>query len=193
MAARSTMASLITHVRELTNAQTSDFSDNQVQAFLDQHRVEYRYLPLCPLPTRAAGGVLQYKTFVLELLSPRRIEGNEGSDPDAYQLVDNTYEALTPATEDLVNGRWTFAAEPSRPVMIVCYAYDCFAAAVALLEQWAAKLRTTGDKVLTSFEDNGQKFEWKATTTSLQTLIDTYRAQMCAVSVVIIDSDHMPW
>jgi hypothetical protein len=43
MAARTTMAELITKVRELTNATTSDFSDVKVQAFLDRHRVEFRY------------------------------------------------------------------------------------------------------------------------------------------------------
>src|SRR5690242_19213376 len=103
MAARSTMATLITKVRELTNAGTSDFSDDQVQALLDRHRIEFRYSYLCEHETRAVGGVVEYKTFTLARLAPRMIEGNAGSDPDQYFLFDSSYAALTPASEDLVN------------------------------------------------------------------------------------------
>jgi hypothetical protein len=200
MAARTTIAELITKVRELTNATTSDFSDLKVQAFLDRHRVEFRYAELCAIETIEAGPVQTYKTFLLERLAPRMIEGNTGSDPDAYQLLDNTYTALTPATEDLVNGRWTFTAEPTRPVMIVCWAYDVYAAAVDLLEEWAALLRASQSQtVLKAVEDNGQRFEWQATdqqATSLSALANTYRSRMCLETVSIRDGDvaaSMPW
>lgn len=187
------MASLITKVRQLTNATTSDFSDDLVQGFLDRHRVEFRYWELCPIPTRAAGGVVTYKTFELDRHRPRMIEGNEGADPDAYQLLDNTYAALAPATEDMVNGRWTFTAEPTRPVMIVCWAYDFYAAAVDLLEEWAAKLRASQSQtVLKAVEDNGQRFEWQATdvqATSLSALADTFRSRMCIETSHIYDAD----
>lgn len=190
------MATLITKVRALTNAAAGDFSDDQVQAFLDRHRVEFRYADLCAIPTRAAGGVT-YKTFELEHLNPRMIEGNEGNDPDAYAIFDNAYAALTPATEDLINGRWTFAAEPTRPVMITCWAYDVYAAAVDLLEEWAAKLRSTSgqSQSLKAFEDNGQRFEWREgdALTSISGLLETYRSRMCLESVTITDKDVMPW
>jgi hypothetical protein len=200
MAARTTMATLITKVRDLTNATTADFSDEKVQAFLDRHRVEARYVELCAIETIAPGPVQTYKTFLLERLAPRMIEGNEGSDPDAYSILDNTYTALTPATEDLINGRWTFTVEPTRPVMIVCWAYDVYAAAVDLLEEWAAVLRASQSQtVLKAVEDNGQRFEWQATdiqATSLSALANTYRSRMCLEATSIADGDvatYQPW
>jgi hypothetical protein len=195
MAARTTMAPLITKVRELTNAVTGDFTDDQVQAFLDRHRIEFRYQYLCELATRAAGGVVEYKTFTLERLAPRMIEGNAGSDPDAYFLYDNSYAALTPTTEDLVNGRWTFTTQPAMPVIILCWAYDFYAAAVDLLEEWAAKLRTAQTLALKSFKDNGQEFVWQSDekATSLSGLADEYRKHMCLESTHIYDADSLPW
>jgi hypothetical protein len=193
MAARSTMATLITKVRDLTNATTSDFSDLEVQGFLDRHRLEFRYRELCAIETIAPGPVQTYKTFELERLAPRMLEGNEGSDPDAYSIVDNTYTSLTPLTEDLVSGRWTFTDEPTRPVMITAWAYDVYAAAVDLLEEWAALLRASQSQtVLKAVEDNGQRFEWQPTdqqATSLSALANTYRSRMCLESSVIADSD----
>lgn len=187
------MATLIAKVRALTNATSSDFSDDLVQGFLDRHRVEFRYADLCAIETRASGGVATYKTFELERVVPRMIEGNEGADPDAYSIVDNNYNALSPATEDLVNGRWSFAAEPTRPVRILCWAYDVYAAAVDLLEEWVAKRAPTQtDKVLKSVTDNGQTFSYEiidADGASLSKLIETYRARMCVESVHLADSD----
>lgn len=197
MAARSTIATLITKVRELTNATTSDFSDDKVQAFLERHRVEFRYVDLCPVESRAAGGVVSYKTFQLERLTPRMLEGNLGSDTDQLFLYDSTYAALTPTAEDLVNGRWTFATQPSMPVMLLAWAYDVYAAAVDLLEEWAALLRASqSQSVLKAVEDNGQRFEWQATdtrATTLSGLADTYRSRMCLENSSVIDTDTLPW
>ncbi len=191
MAARSTMATLITKVRALTNAGSSDFTDEAVQAFLDRHRVEFRYADLCAIETRAAGGVFVYKTFELERFKPRMIEGNDGDDTDQCLLFDNNYNPLTPATSDLVNGRWVFAAEPTRPVRIQCWAYDVYAAAVDLLEQWASTLRTAQSQSLKSVTDNGQTFEWRDNdqATSLSGLADTFRARMCVETSTIYDAD----
>jgi hypothetical protein len=157
-----------------------------VQGFLDRHRLEFRYRELCAIETIAPGPVQTYKTFELERLAPRMLEGSPA-------VVDNTYTALTPATEDLVSGRWTFTTEPTRPVMITSWAYDVYAAAVDLLEEWAALLRASQSQtVLKAVEDNGQRFEWQPTdqqATSLSALANTYRSRMCLESSVIADSD----
>lgn len=193
MAARTTMATLITKVRDLTNATTSDFSDDKVQAFLDRHRLEFRYVDLCPIESRAAGGVISYVTFKLEHFAPRMLEGNLGNDTDQLFLFDNTYTALTSTAEDLVNGRWVFATQPTMPVRILCWAYDVYAAAVDLLEEWAAILRASQSQTtLKAIEDNGQRFEWQATdaqATSLSALANTYRSRMCVESTTIQDAD----
>lgn len=194
MSARSTMAPLITRVRDLTNATTDDFTDDQVQAFLDQHRVEFRYCELRALETRAAGSV-EYKTFQLDHFKPRMLEGG-----DAYDLFDNGYNSIKASLvnttgADLVNGRFVFTTEPSRPVMILSWAYDLYAAAVDLIEEWAAALRTQQTQSLKSVEDNGQKFEWRDNDklTSLSQLAETYRGRMCVESVSISDADTAPY
>lgn len=192
------MAPLITKVRELTSAtDTAVFSDDQVQAYLDRHRIEFRYTDLCPIATRAAGGVSEYKTFVLERLAPRMIEGNEGDDDDQLFFYDSSYTALTPNVSDQVNGRWSFATEPARPVMILCWAYDLYAAAVDLLEEWAGKLRSSSgqSQALKAVEDNGQRFEWREgdALTSISGLLETYRSRMCLETASIQDADHRAW
>ena len=193
------MATLITKVRELTSCtDTSVFSDEQVQAFLDRHRIELRYVYLCEIETRIPGGSVEYKTFQLEGVSPRMLEGNAGSDADQLFLYDSGYNALTSTAEDLVNGRWSFATQPTMPVMLLAWAYDVYAAAVDLLEEWAGKLRSASGQaqILKAVEDNGQRFEWGATgdaMTSITGLLETYRSRMCLESVSIADADHLPW
>ena len=188
------MAPLITKVRELTNAAISDFSDDQVQGFLDRHRIEFRYEQLCPLVTRAPQSAVSYKIFEFENLYPRMIEAG-----DTYDLVDNTFTSIktdlvTSTGEDLVNGRWVFNSQPKWPVMIVCWAYDFYAAAVDLIELWFAKIRA--NRQLVSISDNGQSFRWSEDLlSSLKDLRDLYTMQMCVESGHITDADSnsMPW
>lgn len=186
------MAPLITKVRELTNAVIGDFTDDQVQAFLDRHRIEFRYAELCPIETRAPGSAISFKIYKLENLYPRMIEGG-----DQYELVDNTFTSITSdlvATTgaDLVNGRWVFNSQPKWPVMIVAWAYDFYAAAVALLDEWIGKLRA--NRQLVSVTDNGQSFRWSEDLLkSLYDLRDLYSMQMCIESGHITDADSLPW
>lgn len=139
---RATMADLITRVRDLTNAQASDWTDDQVQGFLDRHRVETRYGLLEPVlqqgmpPMSLAGlsiygGMLTFTDYVAPW-------GDWESDETLYS---STGGVLTVATNgaDRNVGRWTLAAAHSPPVYIYGKTYDVAAAAADVLEAWASR------------------------------------------------------
>lgn len=124
---RVSMAALVGRVRALVDSYgPSDFrfSDDQIQDALDQHRCEYRYLELAPLPTKTSSS-----TTYLNFKAPI------GDWDTATVLYDNDFDAQSPATSDYINGRWTFSAEPTRPITLVGFTYDRYAAAADLLEQ----------------------------------------------------------
>ncbi len=131
---RPTMGDLIARVRGLIADETAPtvFTDDRVEAALDDTRQVARYLPLRPEPTRQPDGVLAYFTFYSDL-------------PDweaGAQLIDGFWQDVTgQAVEaDLQTGCWRFA-EGRLPILYLngrCY--DRYAAAAALLEAWAARL-----------------------------------------------------
>lgn len=131
---RASMASLITTVRGLTgdDGATPVFTDDEIQAALDAHRLEYRYAALDTLETRTPTDV-EYRVFTAHGL--RYWE-------DDVVLTSGAYATLTPDTEDLVNGRWEFNTDQNGnlPVLIVGKSYDVYAAAALICTEWAARL-----------------------------------------------------
>lgn len=124
---RVSMAALVGRVRALVDSYgPSDFrfSDDQIQDALDQHRCEYRYLELTPLPTKTSSA-----TTYLNFTAPI------GDWDTATALYNNEFAAQSPASSDFINGRWTFSSEPTRPITLVGFSYDRYAAAADLLEQ----------------------------------------------------------
>lgn len=104
-----------------------------IQDALDRHRWEARYLRLDALPTKASGGGTTYTTFVSPSQDWRYFE-------DDGVLYDANFDALTPATSDWTDGRWTFSAEPTRAVTLLGWSHDPYAAAADLLEARATAL-----------------------------------------------------
>ena len=124
---RTSMAALVGRVRALVDSYgPSDFrfSDDQVQDALDRHRIEYRYLELTPLPTKTASSTT-YLTFTAPV----------GDWDTATVLYDNDFDSQSPSSNDYINGRWVFSAAPTRPITLVGFTYDRYAAAADLLEQ----------------------------------------------------------
>ena len=124
------MTALIDLVERLVgDTANSRFSREEMQAALDMYRVEARYEVLVGVPTRTVGGVA-WLTY----------------DADAPYwetdgvLYSGNYTPLTPATSDWTRGRWTFAAEPTRPVTILGWNHDPYQAAADLLEIRATQL-----------------------------------------------------
>jgi hypothetical protein len=129
--ARASLTTLIAKIRLLTDDPSGAgliFTDDQIQDALDARRDEARYYPLTERETIAPGGG---STTYLTFTSP------VGAWDTDTALVDSSYNPLTPATTDLINGRWTFNAEPDTPVMVTGFTYDLYGAAGDLLLQRA--------------------------------------------------------
>ncbi|HEY1011350.1 MAG TPA: hypothetical protein VGE07_01515 [Herpetosiphonaceae bacterium] len=132
MAVRPTMASLISRVRQMIGDDAGDgqvFDDQTIQDELDGNRQQVTELWLSHEASRQ-GGELVY----LNWLAPM---GDWEAD---VVLLDAAYAELTPATSDLINGRWSFAETQTR-VYVTGKSYDRYAAAAALLDAWAAKVK----------------------------------------------------
>ncbi len=130
MAERPGMTALIDLTARLVNDPSHEAHSREgVQAALDVYRIEARYVALAPLVSYGAGGA-SYTTFQAAA---------DFWESDAT-LHDATYTPLAPTTSDWPAGRWTFAAEPARPVTIVGWSHDPYQAAADLLEIRAAQL-----------------------------------------------------
>lgn len=131
--ARASLATIISRVRLLVDDPAGSgqvFTDDEIASALDKRRDEARYIPLAELGTIApGGGTTTYLTFTAPVTDWET----------GVELVDADYIVLTPATADLENGRWTFAAEPNLPVMLTGFTHDLFGAAGDLLLNRAAK------------------------------------------------------
>jgi hypothetical protein len=129
--ARASLTTLIAKIRLLVDDPSGAgqiFTDDQIQDALDARRDEARYYPLNEHETIAAGGgSTTYLTFTSQV----------GAWESDVVLVDSSYNVLTPATSDLIAGRWTFSTEPSMPVMITGFTHDLYGAAGDLLLQRA--------------------------------------------------------
>ena len=113
MAALASMASLITRVRALVNDASSVLhTDDAVQSALDQGRTRARYLPLTPEPTTTSSATT-YLVFNAPL----------GDWEEDVALVNGSSATLTPSANDYEAGRWTFATEPLRPVLLTGWSW----------------------------------------------------------------------
>lgn len=131
MAVRDGMPALVELVARLVNdPEFAYHEDWQIQDALDQYREEARYWGLVEVPTRAEGGAITYLTFKAPC-------GHWEADGTLY---DHDYTALTPATSDWMTGRWTFSSAPTRPVYLLGWTYDVYAAAADLLEVRGSQL-----------------------------------------------------
>lgn len=112
---------------------SQDFTDDEIQTALDARRDEARYIPLIEretiTPAVGGGADTTYLTF----------DAPVGDWETGVALVDSGYNTLTPASSDLVAGRWTFSTEPDMPVMLVGYTHDLYGASGDLLMQRATK------------------------------------------------------
>lgn len=130
MAVRTSMIALVDFVERLVNdSENAAHSEDDIQAALDVHRVEARYEELTAVPTHI-GGAAVYRVFDAAL----PYWETDG------QLLDASYNVLTPATADWTAGRWTFAAAPTQPVYLLGWNHDPYLAAADLLEVRATQV-----------------------------------------------------
>lgn len=174
MAARTTLAGLITRLRRLVNdpgaAQTWD--DDELQDWLDANRLDVRRAVLRPETTWVSGTVT-YTDYYADY-------GDWESD---VVLQDAEGNELTPVTSELVTGRWTFT-EQRPPVYITGKTYDLYGAAAEVLEAWAAR-----SALLFDFEADGASYKRSQAGQALERLAERYRGQARPRRVVMRRDD----
>ncbi|MHB8398435.1 MAG: hypothetical protein ACYDCI_05800 [Candidatus Limnocylindrales bacterium] len=183
MAARATMATLITRVRLMigdpTGASQFFTDDGQIQDALDAHRLDARQGRLIPQPTYAAPGSY---AFYFDYYAPVPDWESDWVIQDAVRTVQ------TPTTSDEITGHWTFATQHIPPLFIIGKAYDRHGAAVDLLETWAASVAQQFD-----FTTDGQQFARSQKRKGLLALADVYRARAYGYSGLRLVTAEQPW
>ena len=184
MSVRTTMADLITLVRELIGdpvvagtPTTSTYSDQQIQDALDQHRTQIRNAPLDRLQTISPSGTVTWLTW----FAPR---GYWESTPE---LTDGAYAVLTATSSDLLAGEWTFAATQSY-VRITGACFDIYGAAVDLLYLTQQTLSQQFD-----FATDGQSFSRSQQMAGVAALISAYRVKARPPAIRIIQNSVQTW
>lgn len=130
------MADLIALVRGLIYDPTGAsqvFSDDQVQAALDDRRTDVYHLSLSEQGQIGAGGVTTYQNYYAGV---RHWEGGE-------TVQDGSWATITPTTVDRVRGVWNFASGHLPPVYVTGSHYDVHGAAADLVDQWLSRLALT--------------------------------------------------
>lgn len=181
MPVRSTMSDLITRVSIMigdpTNAQ---FTTQQVQDYLDEHRDDVRYegLAIAPSIVNTASTNNQPETIFADYYSKFGwweqdvVLQGQGSNDAAWVV-------LTPVASDYIVGHWQFELTPFvngtvpgqlPPVFATGKVYDPYAAAADLLEFWAAVLAGSYDVTV-----DGQTLRRSQLMQAKLTLATTYR------------------
>ncbi len=164
MAARSSMAALITRVRDLINDPSGSptWTDNQIQDVLDAGRVDYRYLRLAPTPDWSTGAIR-----FLDYYAPI---GDWETD---YTFAQYFTTVVTPSSTEPIVGHITFAASTFPPVYIAFgKSYDIYRAAADLLERWASQWIHAYDAMV-----DGQKLARSQMVIAYRDLAKHYRMQ----------------
>jgi hypothetical protein len=156
MAARTGMAKLISELRLMTSTTTNDFSDDQLQDYLDRTREEWRYLRLLPILTRAAG-TTQWFDYAIPDFVAGRFEEYAGDGSSGWVVRDGSGNTVTaPPTGYTVNYQArliTFAVDQKGvPYYVDLRAYNLNAAAATI---WREKAATVASRVDTQSDNHG--------------------------------------
>lgn len=124
-------------------AGTATWTDDELEEFLDERRVDVGEAALTGIPSTVAGR-LAYLTFA----APRKWWESDAALTDAGGTV------LTPATAEPLNGRWTFSSAVAVSVFVTGRYFDMYGSAQAVCEAWAARVAREFD-----FATDGQTFD----------------------------------
>ncbi len=177
MTARTTMADLITRVRTLASVGSADYTlsgatywtDDQIQAVLDVHRLDFADDQLRALREYDAGGTARYYVHTTQYSN---LEATSGGSAVLYVRDSTGARAGTSAwSADYLAGRITFTADTAGTVYYLTgRSYDVYAAAADI---WQAKAAHVAERF--DFSADGASF-------SASKLIDQYErmAAKCA-------------
>jgi hypothetical protein len=150
-------------------------SNQELQDYLDDHRVDVYYEELTPAITRPAlPAVIQFKDFY----------HTQGSWENDVILTDATYNILTPDVSDNLVGHWSFAESINYIVRIRGKYYDLYGAAADALDSWAAEL-----KMSFSFSLGKDQYHLKEQVENIESLSRKYRMRQWPTFVRMERSD----
>jgi len=184
MSVRTTMADLITRVRELIGdpviagtPSTSTYTDQQIQDALDAHRTQVRNAPLRPLQVANTSGTVTY----LDWFAPR------GAWEASPVLTDGAYGVLTPSASDCLAGEWTFSTTQTS-VLVSGQCFDLYGAAIDMLYLVLQSKAAEFD-----FATDGQSFSRSQQAAGIRALIDAYRTKVRAPAIRVIQNAADTW
>jgi hypothetical protein len=135
MAVRSSMAYIITFVRELINdpaGPDQKFTDQQIQDRLDLKRLDLYGDPLKSADTLNSDGTIAWKQWWAKL-------------PfwETDYLIQNTSGTTkTPDTAEPLIGKFTYLVTQEQPLIITGKVYNVYGVASSLLITWIAEIRS---------------------------------------------------
>lgn len=179
MAARASMTDLIARLRGMIYDPAGGsqiFSDDDLQGFLDDNRTDVQYMELEPQPSVVPGGAVNYLVYV----------ANMSNWESTAQIVNHSYDAVSPNASDYRRGAWGFVDSQPPPLYVSGSHYNLNLAAVAALEQWMARLKFSYD-----FTADGATFKRSQQLASLASLIEQYKAAAGVQVMTMIRSDVM--
>lgn len=158
------MNALITQVRLLIGDPSGlapVFTDDDLLMLLDNNSTDVLYEPLQAVPTIQPGGAVLNLTW---RASAGWWEANE-------QLLDASYNVLTPASANRQRGIWTFSTHQPA-VLIRGSRYDVYAAAADAVDVWLGMVKLDYD-----FSADGADYKRSQKVQGLTALRDSLRSR----------------
>lgn len=201
MAVRSTMADLISRVRTFIadpSGTSSQFSDQQIQDYLDATRDDVRYeaLTIAPSIVNNPSTGNQAVTVFADYYSTYQWWEQDVTLQGTNTATGAAWVVLTPLTSDYITGHWQFEIDvfnsgtaPGQypPVFATGKVYDLYATAADLLQFWGASLAGAYDVTM-----DGQSMRRSQLMTAKLALADYYRKQCKPRSVKMRRDDVLP-
>lgn len=163
---RSTMADLILLMRTqfLNDPSALVFSDDQIQAAFDTHRVDKFQYKLQEADDVQPSGFIFWRDFYADI----------NWWENGVQLQDHNFHYVTAdgAIEPLI-GHWQFTQSQIIPIYATGRHFDVYATAVDLLMWWKSKLKLEVD-----FNDSGRNYQRIQRLKSIDGLVKDYRSRM---------------
>lgn len=111
---------------------SQQFTDEELELFLDQTRTDVVERELEAVATPAGGTLVTLRHVV-----PADLRGLVWAN---VALTDGSRQAVTPFTQSLTLGEWTFSTDTDGPLYLTADGYDVNAAGAIACDNWAAAL-----------------------------------------------------
>jgi len=172
------MTALIQRVRVLINdtlplGSGQIFTDDDIQAVLDEGREDVVNKTLIPRPTYS-GATIQYLNYYHPY----------GGFEDDYVLKQYLTVPVTPSAVEPIAGHFQFSSNIFPPVMVTAKIHDVYRASADLLERWASKWALSYDVVV-----GGQSFKRSQAADLLMKLAAKHRMKQRPKSIIMVRSD----